>query len=217
MWFQILNLLLELLRLDQIIGVKKLYVLARRVSQSVVLRRSLSGILLPQKLEARVLFNKPRDLFGGIVRRTIVHDDAFPVCVGLCAQALKRLADKAPVVISRHDDADQRLVIQSLHLPTPFKLSSWANAARDAEMLKSVCARSYALAISRWHNWASPSISSMPSASRAGSSSSTTRPHSYLRKYHETNESRGAWTSTGRRAARYSPSFVVADVLTRSG
>src|SRR5215208_8085805 len=103
---QILNLLLKLPRFDQVIGVQKLYVLARGVAEAVVLSGGLPGVLLPQKLEARVSFHEARDLFGSIVRRTVVHNDAFPVRVGLRAQALKRLPYEAPVVISRNDDAD---------------------------------------------------------------------------------------------------------------
>jgi hypothetical protein len=68
------------------------------------------------------------------------------------------------------------------------------NAAREAATLKSLCARSSPLSISRLHNSVSRRMRSIPSARRAGSSSSITTPHSYLRKYRETNESRGAWT-----------------------
>jgi hypothetical protein len=105
---KVLDLPLELVRLDEVVGVEELEVFARRVADAGVARRPLPRVLLPDVADARVSGRVSLDDRARVVLRAVVHDDALPGAVGLRREARERLADEVPVVVGRDDDADQR-------------------------------------------------------------------------------------------------------------
>ena len=97
------DLLFELVGRPEVVGIKKRDPLALRLPQSAVARQGGAAVALVLDIPDP-LVGKRRDDGVGIVGRTVVDDDQFPVRVGLRQNRPDRLADQRGGVPGRHND-----------------------------------------------------------------------------------------------------------------